>query len=240
MEREDMDTEHIDRWIDTYRRTDSRTLHNVDNVVHHDVHATQLTPGLDRHAQQNALEHALGDKRLVAANRLRALKLEGVLDLLVLRQHLWIGRIAVVQAREDLQRLLPPVLGREPSRAVGQKEQANEEDHGREHLHAPRDAEGRCGLVGIVGTAADLNQKKNRARLLAKQGRESIRGREGRELVVGGGEGASYIGSTVLNKVLDQNTPGNSPLLQRDDATSDLLGRNLTLVDRHDTRGDTN
>jgi hypothetical protein len=38
---------------------------------------------------------------------------------------------------------------------------------------------------------------------------------------------------------LDEDTPGDSPLLKRDNATADLLGRNLSLVDWDDSRADT-
>lgn len=43
----------------------------------------------------------------------------------------------------------------------------------------------------------------------------------------------TYIRGTVLDKVLDQNAPGDGPLLQRDHTATDLPGSNLTLVDGH-------
>lgn len=147
-------TKYLERT--TYCRAYTGALHDVHNVVHHDVHAAELRPGLDAHAQHDALEHALGDQGLVAADGLRPLKLEGLFDLLVLGQDLWVGGIAVVEAGQYVQGLFPPVLGGQPPRAVGQEKEADKEDDGREHLHAPRDAEGRCGLVGIAGTTADL------------------------------------------------------------------------------------
>lgn len=50
-------------------------------------------------------------------------------------------------------------------------------------------------------------------------------------------------GATVLDEVLDQDTPSNSPLLEGDDTTTDVLGGNFGLVngDNHggETDGDT-
>lgn len=52
--------------------------------------------------------------------------------------------------------------------------------------------------------------------------------------------GFAYIGSTVLDEVLDQNAPSDSPLLQRYNTAADFLGRNLRLVDRNDRRRNSN
>jgi hypothetical protein len=46
-------------------------------------------------------------------------------------------------------------------------------------------------------------------------------------------------GATILNEVLDQNTPSNSPLLQRDDSTTDLLWCNFGLIDWDESGGHT-
>lgn len=46
----------------------------------------------------------------------------------------------------------------------------------------------------------------------------------------------------ILDEVLDQNAPSNSPLLERDNTTTNILGRNLGLVDRnhHGSKTDSN
>lgn len=103
---------------------------------------------------------------------------------------------------QSVDRVLPAVLGRQPTGAVREEEKAKEEDRSRNNLDTPGDAECRSRLVGVVRSAANL-------------------------------------GGAVLDEILNEDTPGNGPLLQRDDAAADLLGRDLGLVDWHNRRGDT-
>lgn len=49
---------------------------------------------------------------------------------------------------------------------------------------------------------------------------------------------AANVRRAVLDEVLDQDAPSNGPLLQRDNAATDLLRRDLGLVDRDNSGGD--
>ena len=44
------------------------------DIIHHDVHPTQLRPHLDRHSKYDALKHARRDKRFERADRFFALE----------------------------------------------------------------------------------------------------------------------------------------------------------------------
>lgn len=61
------------------------------------------------------------------------------------------------RASQDLKCLIPTVFRSEPTGAVGEEKEADEEDDCWDHLHAPGDSEGRRRLVGIVGTTSDLS-----------------------------------------------------------------------------------
>ena len=104
---------------------------------------------------------------------------------------------APVQIRNHLDGLFPSILRREPAGGAGEEEHADEQDRGRDGLDAPRDAERRRALRGIVRAAIGK-------------------------------------GGAVLHEVLHQDPPGDGPLLERDDPSADLGGRDLGLVDGHD------
>ena len=106
-----------------------------------------------------------------------------------------------METGEDMHALVPAILTRQPTRRLGIEEQAHEVDDTRDNLDTPGDAESRCALGLVLGTAVD-------------------------------------VAGAVLDEVLDQDTPGDCPLLQGDHAASDLLGADFGDVDRDHGGGD--
>lgn len=121
----------------------------------HDVHAAELGPHLDGHAEDNTLEDAGLDELLVVRDLLFTLEADSILDFLEFSEHDRVSLIALsVDVGEDLKGFFPAVLGREPTRRLGEPEETDEEDEGRDHLDSPGDTESRRGLFGVVGATA--------------------------------------------------------------------------------------
>jgi hypothetical protein len=82
-----------------------------------------------------------------------ALEADRVLDFLVFGEHDRVIEIALsVNISKDLERLLPAVLGCEPTGRPGEPEETNEKDEGRDHLNGPGDTEGGGRLFRVFGT----------------------------------------------------------------------------------------
>lgn len=63
---------------------DTSALEDKDDVVHGDVHARELRPGLERHSKEDATDSGLAEKFHVRSGCEGAVKVDGVLNFLVL------------------------------------------------------------------------------------------------------------------------------------------------------------
>lgn len=135
-------------------RTDAGSLHDVDDVVHHDVHTAELRPHLNGHAEDDTLEHARSDESLERRDGLLTLEAKSFLNLVVLGKHLGVVDIAAsVKVGENLKSLLPAVLAGEPTGRARQEEHADEQDSTGDNLDTPGNTEGGSALVGGLGAA---------------------------------------------------------------------------------------
>lgn len=126
----------------------------LTNVVHHDVHATELGPHLQANTEDNTLEHSWFKEDLVAGVRLFAFDSQGFLNLAVLGKDFGVVDIAVsVEPSEDLDGLFPTVFACQPTGGLGEEEETDKEDDARHDLNAPGNAE-RGGALGRVIRAA--------------------------------------------------------------------------------------
>lgn len=92
--------------------SDARAAHDEDDVVHHDVHAAQLRPHLDGHAENNALEDAGLDEGGEAGGGFFALEAKCFFDFLVLGEDFGVAHLSVaVEVGEDLEGFFPAVFG---------------------------------------------------------------------------------------------------------------------------------
>lgn len=95
----------------------------LTNVVHHDVHATELGPHLQTNTEDNTLKHSWLKENLVASARLLALDSQSFLNLAVLGKDFGVVDIAVtVEISEDLDGLFPTVFARQPTGGLGKEE----------------------------------------------------------------------------------------------------------------------
>jgi hypothetical protein len=126
------------------------------NVVHHDIHATELRPHLNAHTENNTFEHTGGHKSLEAIDRLFTLKSESVFDFVILGEDLGVVDIATsVKVGESLEGLLPLVFAGEPTGRAREEKHADEQDEGGDHLNAPGNAEGSSALGWVLGSSID-------------------------------------------------------------------------------------
>jgi hypothetical protein len=124
--------------------------------VHHDVHAAKLRPHLDGHAKDDTLDNAGLYQGSETSLGNFTLKGEGLFDFLVFSEDLGVVDVTVtVKVGENLEGLLPPVLGREPSRRAREEEEADEENSTGNSLNTPWDPESRSALVGVVDSTID-------------------------------------------------------------------------------------
>ncbi len=185
----------------------------VRDIQHHHVHTGQLRPDLGEHADVSAVDHVGFEEVEVAGVGVIALKLAHLADLAQLG--LDEDGVAVtlgVDQGQGLVALLPAVLLGQPSRALGHKEEGEEEDHGGDHLQTPRQTPG----GGASEEAASVGDVEHDQDLL--------------EL------------ACIGERVCKTYTPGNGPLLGTDDgSTLTGLGQ-LGDIDRNlgtaDTHGD--
>lgn len=82
-------------------------LEDVDDVVHHDVHARQLRPHLERRAERDTAEDTRLKEVEVGLGAFGALKADLLLDFVDLELHEFVVRVTLaVQVGEDLERLV--------------------------------------------------------------------------------------------------------------------------------------
>jgi hypothetical protein len=111
---------------------------------------------LDGHAEDDTLDDAGLNQGSEASLGNFTLEGEGLFNFLVFSEDLGVVDVTVtVEVGENLEGLLPPVLGSEPSRRSRKEEEADEEDSTRNSLNAPWDPESRSALVGVVDSTID-------------------------------------------------------------------------------------
>lgn len=106
-----------------FDREEDAVEETLTNVVHHDVHATELGPHLQTDTEYNTLKHAWFKENLVASGRLFALDSQGFLNLLVLGKDFGVVDITVtVEVSENMDGLLPTVFACQPTGGLGEEE----------------------------------------------------------------------------------------------------------------------
>lgn len=169
---------------------DSGTLEDEDDVVHGDVHTSQLRPGLEGNSEEDTARVGGLEEFRVRAGSESAVEGDGVLDLLELSLDIGVVLVTVgAEVGKDGEGFLSTALISQPTRGVREDGNTSKENNTRDDLDTPGDTESGVGL----------NE-----------------------------------GATVLDKVLDQDTPGDGPLLEGDNTTTDVLGGNLGLVNGDD------
>ena len=113
-----------------------------DDVVHHDVHAHELTPKLARDTRNRARPQALPEH--VAVGDLGCLLLEThrLAQLSDLVRHERRIQGLIVNPRDHILRLVPPPVGGEPAAGFWKKEHADREQEPGDHLQTPCETEG--------------------------------------------------------------------------------------------------
>jgi hypothetical protein len=117
-----------------------------------------------RHAKNYTLDNAGLDKSCEAGLSLLTLETKSLFDLLVFSENLWVVHVTTaVEAGQNLESLLPTVLGGEPTRRAREEEETDEQDGAGDGLDAPRNAESCRALSWVADTsinegAAVLNE----------------------------------------------------------------------------------
>ena len=153
--------------------SESGALEHIDNVVHHDIHASKLTkrnqcrPSLSRginvppHLQASTEDDTTEDIWLeqidVALCTLCPLEINLLPDFLELELHEGVVFVSLaMQVGENLERLILVSMVEQPSRGLREPEHADRKHESRYHLDTPRDAEGRRS---VDVRAAELNEE---------------------------------------------------------------------------------
>lgn len=115
---------------------------NIRNIVHDNIHPSELRPELSEDGNMRPPDHVWLDQVEPGHIGILPLKLAKGLDLLDLGDDKGVRLIALgVHQSNDILGLLPPILLGQPARRLGKQEQGKEQEDGRDHLQAPGEPE---------------------------------------------------------------------------------------------------
>ena len=130
-------------------------------TIHDNVHACELTPDLCEDADMKTVDHVGFEEFHIARISVVAFELAHVFNLLEFALDKAMVAVAfTVNESEDIMTFFPTVASSEPTGRLWREEQSDEENHGRNHLEAPRQAEG-CIASDEAAAVADVEHDED-------------------------------------------------------------------------------